>query len=617
MNTESLITQRLLWALSLPLCLLILCANAVAAEPEVVFTISPRETWIGSPVVMTIAVQDGDSIGTPTFPALAALTFQLQPGRQTMSSMQVINGRITRENKTTMTVMVTPTVAGMITIPPVTLMVDGVEYASAPTHISASLSTAGDLLSAKIVGRPGKAWVGQPIDVTLRIFVKPFQSREHGVTLGEADMWQFIDHDRCEFGPFTSKLREMNQNRQRPTGHAEFLNGHTYVVYDVSTQITVHSSGIPALNDVRVAWNYPLRLASTPNFFGRSELTVSATKPISASATVVDIDVLPLPTEGQPASFRGAVGSFALTASAKPINVAVGDPITLTLRVTDRAGGDNLDTVQPPPLDSPAIAADFRMPTAPLAGTVQGNSKTFTQTLRPTHPGIQKIPAIEFSWFDPIAGQYRTAISKAIEIDVAVSERITTDAILGGLPTNAGQSKQLTAADGGLVANVAPTLAMVRDQSGGLGWTATALIMLLPPVACAAVLMVRRRRDKLAGDVGYARQQGARANALKRLKAGNPGGALAGYIADQINQPSGTVTRGEARTSLLAAIASADLIDQVDQLLAQAERSRFAASANADESATAQTIASAKSCIVQLEKLDWRSARAAHEGSRS
>ncbi len=616
MKFKLLITQQLLWALSLPLCFMILCANAVAAEPEVVFSISPRETWIGSPVVMTIAVQDGDSIGTPTFPVLAGLTFQLQPGRQTMSSMQVINGRITRENKTTMTVMVTPLVAGMITIPPVTLMVDGVEYASAPTPISASLSTAGDLLNAKIVGRPGKTWVGQPIDVTLRIFVKPFQSREHGVTLGETDMWQFIDPDRCEFGPFASKLREMNQNRQRPTGREEFVDGHTYLVYDVSTQITVHSSGIPELNDVRVAWNYPVRLSFTPNFFGRSE-PVYTTKPISASATVVDIDVLPLPTEGQPASFRGAVGSFAFTVSAKPLNVAVGDPITLTLRVTDRAGGDNLDTVPPPPLDFPAIAADFRMPTAPLAGTVQGNSKTFTQTLRPTHPGIQKIPAIEFSWFDPIAGQYRTAISKAIEIDVAVSERITTDAILGGLPTNAGQSKQLTAADGGLVANVAPTLAMMRDQSGGLGWTATVLIMLLPPVACAAVLVVRRRRDKLAGDVGYARQQGARANALKRLHAGNPGGALAGYIADQINQPSGTVTRGEARTSLLAAIASADLIDQVDQLLAQAERSRFAASANADESATAQTIASAKSCIVQLEKLDWRSARAAHEGSRS
>lgn len=601
--------------LACALCVFFVFANAYANAADVEFSFSPRETWIGSPSILKIIVRDGDVIGEPVLPKVAGLDFEIQPGRQTMNSMQIINGKTTRSNTTTITIMITPSVAGVINIPPISIVVDGVKHSIEPTSISSSVSTTGDLLSAQVIGNSKRSWIGQPLDVTLRILVKPFQSPEHRVTLGEADMWQFIDQDRSEFGPFMKTLREMMQNRQRPVGNEQLIDGKAYLVYEIPAQIIPSTSGIPDFSEIRIAWNYPTRISSTRDFFGRNELSVGATKPISASASAVNIDVLPLPTEGQPKSFQGAVGSFTIDASAKPSSVSVGDPITLTLTMTDRSGTRNLETVQPPKLDIPSIQSDFRMPTAPLAGSVKGNTKTFTQTLRPTRAGVDKIPPIEFSWFDTVAGEYRSASTMPIDIKVVASERIATDAILG---TSAGAStpaKQLTAAEGGLTANVAPTLAMVRDQSRSIGFLAGTAMFLTPPIACAAILLLRRRSDRYAGDVAFAKEQGARGAANKRLAVGDGATALVGYIADRINQPSGTVTRAEARSLMTAANASNELLERVDRLLAQFERARF--SAGNDSGASAQSVTEAKSCIQGLEKLDWRKARALHMEKQS
>jgi hypothetical protein len=115
--------------------------------------------------------------------------------------------------------------------------------------------------------------------------------------------------------------------------------------------------------------------------------------------------------------------------------------------------------------------------------------------------------------------------------------------------------------------------------------------------------------------VAFAKEQGARGAANKRLAVGDGATALVGYIADRINQPSGTVTRAEARSLMTAANASNELLERVDRLLAQFERARF--SAGNDSGASAQSVTEAKSCIQGLEKLDWRKARALHMEKQS
>ena len=56
--------------------------------------------------------------------------------------------------------------------------------------------------------------------------------------------------------------------------------------------------------------------------------------PATLEAKAHNITVKPLPVEGRPANFNGAVGQFAMTAKASPLEVTVGDPVTLNIQLS-------------------------------------------------------------------------------------------------------------------------------------------------------------------------------------------------------------------------------------------------------------------------------------------
>jgi len=594
---------------------LALAVSVCALAGDVAFDLSPLQGWAGTPAVLKITVRDGTTIADPVLPHVDGLDFVLQSGRQTMNSMQVINGRVTRDNTTVLNVLITPRTAGKFTIPPITIDVDGVQHSSGPLTFSSLKSEAGDLLKVQVVTDQPTLWEGQTVNATLRIEVKPYQSREHRVTLREGDMWQFIDLEKCEFGPFQPRMRELLQSNQRPQGREALVDGQSMLVYEITAPLTMGAPGVPDYSDVRIVWNYPSRLTANQDFFGRSELSVSATRPITADAANSGIEVKPLPQDGRPSDFGGAVGSFSVEATAKPLAVGVGDPITLTYRITDTTGGGQLDSVGPPRLDAPALTEDFRMPTAPLAGSVQGNTKTFTQTLRPTAESVREIPPIAFSWFDPETGRYETAASKPIALSVSAVERLTTDAILGGKMAPIQSAPALVATAGGLSANASVTPAIVQSRPvGALSWPRVGAALIIPPLACATVLLMRRRRDRRLGDRGWAQEQGARQRATARARTGAGAEAVQSYIADRLHRPSGTVTRAEASRCLRAAGADDALQQHVEEILSRAERARFAAP-GAAPTATTDDAARAVSCIASLDRLNWRAARAGTGGA--
>ena len=51
--------------------------------------------------------------------------------------------------------------------------------------------------------------------------------------------------------------------------------------------------------------------------------------PAKIEAKAQNITVRPLPTEGQPDNFNGAVGEFSMSAKASALEVTVGDPVTI------------------------------------------------------------------------------------------------------------------------------------------------------------------------------------------------------------------------------------------------------------------------------------------------
>lgn len=576
----------------------------VASAADVSFTVTPRETAVGGSVMMRITVTDGDDIGAVSFKSTPEVEFEEVPGRQSMKSTQWINGRLTSESKVTLSVMVTPLVAGTVSIPPVSIMVDGVEHTSPVIPIAVGKSDTAELMQALVTSSRGTAYVGEPVDLVLRIALRPYRSQEFGVTLSEADMWSLVDADRSTWGIFAQAMREMGQRGQRPAGREELLAGAAWYVYEIPARIWPTRAGPPDAGDIRLHWRYPAALTAQRGFFGGRELAIASTRNISANAKVEGIDVLPLPEEGRPASFTGAVGNFAVKASARPLRVAVGDPITLTVDITDLSGNADMDAIQPPALGPNAMGSDFRIPSAPLAGTVNGATKTFTQTVRPTRTGIEAIPPLEFSWFDPVERAYRSAQTPPIAISVAPAELLATDAVVGATKSTAPR-EALTRVEGGIGANVAASPALVADR-GALVPAAIAIPLLaLPPLVCAGAAVAVRRRERMLANPSAVRARDAARRAREEMRGGDAAAALSNYIAAKVHRPDGTLTGREISRCIADSGGSAELVAAVDAIIAAGERARFAPQSDADRDTMRER---ASHALMQLESLKWRPA---------
>ncbi len=221
-----------------------------------------------------------------------------------------------------------------------------------------------------------------------------------------------------------------------------------------------------------------------------------------------EVTVLPLPAEGRPSSFSGAVGHFSLEATADTDHVRVGEPIELRLVVQ---GDGNLDRVS-----TAGLPESGELKTYPPTASQKDDTKTFVQAVVPQRAGATQIPPVEMSYFDPDAARYVTLHSAAIPIDVkpgqalaATSSGVTPDAVSGpSLAPNAD-------IDGVPVRSLRPLYthrSFWLAQLGPLGMLVT-----------AATWIVRRRR--VAADPHHALRRGAQ-RALKQHRAAM-GGALA------------------------------------------------------------------------------------------
>jgi len=216
----------------------------------------------------------------------------------------------------------------------------------------------------------------------------------------------------------------------------------------------------------------------------------------------VVIRVQPLPAEGAPESFSGAIGTFQMKVTAGPTNPAVGDPITVKVEISGRGALDRVTLPEQtawkefkvyPPTSTTSASDLFG-----LAGT-----KTFEQVVAPQNHEIRSLPPVQFSFFDPEARAYRTLTGPAFSLSVRPSA-------IGSAPppalTNATPSGERPPDDD--LVHIKPRLEP-STRTGRLlarePWFVA--LLALPPAAWLALLVARRRREALANNPRLVRQR--------------------------------------------------------------------------------------------------------------
>lgn len=132
------------------------------------------------------------------------------------------------------------------------------------------------------------------------------------------------------------------------------------------------------------------------------------------------IRVAHAPEAGKPASYRGAIGKFSVSApeiSSK--NGKAGEPLQFGFTVT---GEGALERVVGPEITSPDWSCREEKPR--YGRTTEGKqAKQFLHKITPLYGGELKTPATEFSWFDPSEMKYHTAALPSLTIPVEGPDR--------------------------------------------------------------------------------------------------------------------------------------------------------------------------------------------------
>lgn len=156
--------------------------------------------------------------------------------------------------------------------------------------------------------------------------------------------------------------------------------------------------------------------------FGRKQIF---SKDIRAEADTVTITVSDFPEKGKPASFNGSIGED-LDFSVELLSykdMQVGDTISLALKFS---GKGDLSTIQIPKLCcEPGFPGFFEMSDIPPIPTPGNGNVVYFVELRAISPKVRAIPAIEFSYYNPVKGVYEIRRSEPIPITVQAAPEKT------------------------------------------------------------------------------------------------------------------------------------------------------------------------------------------------
>ena len=549
------------WALP---AVLILAAAAAAAEVRVRTKVSPGEVTLGDAVHVEITAKGGRITRIEGIDAVPGFDVVVRGRRD-----EVRFG----DSSSVWTLAATPQRLGTLTFPAVTVVAGGKDFRQKSFTVRVTEPPDAKHVRVELTADAERVYVGQPFHVTATAdFLDPRRLR-----WGGAISLPFTEEPKrfhCKPLPPRPEDGEATPDRAggRVVGHKRLKEDEQSIVrltyrYAVSCLDTGRQSLGPAVvvvNEISVVkgrYGYRRRM-----------------RRVAARSGPCAVQVEPLPVEEQPPDFSGLIGDVQVRAEATPTTVNVGDPITLTVRVS---GYPFFDRIELPDLvKAPGFAGAFRVPKDMADARTEDDAKVFTQTLRVARPDVKGIPSIGYVIFDPKVGRYRTAASQPIPLTVRPTRVARID--LGPRGSEAVVARELEDVAAGIAHNY-EGLDALEDQRAGLAdaldgaWTWAALIA--PPALWAVSLGVSLLRHRERRDPGRRRRRHA-VNTLRRVLRELPEGgdaradfarALRGFVADRLTLSAAGLTAADARSNLQrrgAASADAEalaaLLDECD-----------------------------------------------------
>ncbi len=357
---------------------------------------------------------EGDNFEPPKFPSFKAEGPFINRGNQT--SITIVNGKVTqkREISTQVIYYLTPTKKGTFTIGAASIEYDGTVYKSAPIKITITdpiqmptypgqqnninFGEGIHLVAEMSTKNP---FVNEPVTVVYKLYFEP-----------RSTVGNFRNFKAPKYNDFWSQYIDMKQLRAERGKY----NGKDYSMVVLRKVILYPlEAGAKTIEPFKIDLDAEVPTGRR-DFFGQYEMRVVEK---SLSTGKQTISVKPLPENGKPASFSGAVGKFDFKVTPSKTALKAGESLDLEVSVSGK-GNLKLFTLPKPVVPSalemyePSHTENVQTPLTGMVGKVSDK-----YTIIPQFKGKYTIKPMEFSYYDLGSKSYKTITSKEITIDVA------------------------------------------------------------------------------------------------------------------------------------------------------------------------------------------------------
>lgn len=383
-------------------------SQAQAQEEEVTFEMNLSKEKLGINERLRVEFtmnKDGDNFSPPPFEG-----FKVVMGPSQSISSSWINGK--RSFSKTYSYILVPTARGSFTIKQATIEIAGETYKtlSKTVEVTAAVDKPSDQKTVDDVAdenlhlvaevSKGNSYLNEAVTVIYKLYVSPNISVTNYRELDNPTYNNFWSQDI----PVTRRTAENGTYQGKPYRYVVLKR---VVLYPQKAgQLDIEPLSLEVFVDVPT---------NRRDFFG-GRIYTQTSKTVSAGKRT--INVKPLPENGKPANFGGAVGDFEFSVSASKKQLNASESLQAIVEVSGK-GNLKLFQLPEPELPSalevydPEYEENIQTYSSGMEGKVSNN-----YTIVPSFRGKYPIPSISFSYFNPKTEKYITLNSDEINIEV-------------------------------------------------------------------------------------------------------------------------------------------------------------------------------------------------------
>jgi len=517
--------------------------------------------------------QDGDNFVPPNFD-----DFTVVGGPNTSLMNSYANGKKTYQK--TYSYFLAPKKKGKFTIKQATIEIDGEVYKTFPVTVTVvdavdkpnGKPDASDIASDKIhlVAEVSNSnpYLNEPTTVVYKLYV----ARDVGIS----NNWREKQTPRYnDFWSQNIEIKGLNIQRGEYKGE-----DYRYVVLRKTVLYPQKTGKLklePLVLDVTV--EVP---TGRSNVFLQQIMT-KVPKTITAGSKT--INVKPLPEQGKPSDFKGAVGDFNFNVTTSKNQLNATESLQAKIEVTGRG---NLKLFELPKLTTPSSLEVYEPEHKENVRTglsgMQG-SISDTYTIVPQYRGKYPIPSISFSYFDLKTESYKRITSDEIIIDVVEGP---TASVNSSESAEENKLKQIVKPSSNAFAFIKTTTNWESMSSKDFfKSTSFWCLLLLPFLAIPLAIVIRRAKDKRDADVVGTRIRKADRLAKKYLSEAKKNlgqkevfyesleRALHNYLKAKLNIETSDFNKEKINTLLTKRQVESNVVSEFISILESCELARY------------------------------------------